>query len=112
MPLKETLKHSKVGLAQSLWGLQVLVHTRFCLSPPSVSGGYVLLILNVILPLLPSSWGFSFALECGVSFFGEIQHYQGLPDSSVGKESTCNSGSPSSFLGSRRSPGEGIGSPL
>ena len=26
------------------------------------------LILNVILPLLPSCWGFSFALECGVSF--------------------------------------------
>ena len=28
------------GLAQSLWGLWVLLHTRFCLSPPSVSGGY------------------------------------------------------------------------
>jgi len=28
------------------------------------------LILNVILPLLPSFWGFSFALGCGVSFFG------------------------------------------
>ena len=33
--LQETLKHSKAGLAQSLWGLLVL--TRFCLSPPSVS---------------------------------------------------------------------------
>ena len=32
---QETLKHSKAGLAQSLGGL--LVHTRFCLSPPSVS---------------------------------------------------------------------------
>ena len=28
------------------------------------------MILNVILPLLPSFWGFSFALGCGVSFFG------------------------------------------
>ena len=28
------------------------------------------LILNVILPLLPSFLGFSFALGCGVSFFG------------------------------------------
>ena len=27
------------------------------------------LILNVILPLLPSCWGFSFALGCGISFF-------------------------------------------
>ena len=26
------------------------------------------LILNVILPLLPSCWGFFFVLECGVSF--------------------------------------------
>ena len=32
------------------------------------------LILNAILPLLPSCWGFSFALACGVSFFGGIQH--------------------------------------
>ena len=32
------------------------------------------LILNVILLLLPSWWGFSFALGCGVSFFGGIQH--------------------------------------
>ena len=32
------------------------------------------LILNVMLPLLPSFWGFSFALGCGVSFFGGIQH--------------------------------------
>ena len=33
------------------------------------------LILNVILPLLPSCWAFSFALGLGVSFFGGIQHY-------------------------------------
>ena len=32
------------------------------------------LILNVSLPLLPSCWGFSFALECAISFFGGIQH--------------------------------------
>ena len=38
VPLQETLKPSKAGLAQCLWGL--LVCTRFCLSPPSVSGGY------------------------------------------------------------------------
>ena len=33
----------------------------------------------------------------------------GFPHSSVGKESACNAGDPSSILGLRRSPGEGIG---
>ena len=32
------------------------------------------LILKVILTLLPSCWGFFFALGCRVSFFGGIQH--------------------------------------
>ena len=32
------------------------------------------LILNEISPLLPSCWGFSFALGCGVSFSGGIRH--------------------------------------
>ena len=35
-----------------------------------------------------------------------------FPDSSVGKESACNAGDPSSIPGLRRSPGEGIGYPL
>ena len=37
---------------------------------------------------------------------------RGFPDSSAGKESTCNAGDPSSIPGSRRSAGEGIGYPL
>ena len=32
------------------------------------------MILNAILPLLPSCCGFSSAPACGVSFFGGIQH--------------------------------------
>ena len=36
----------------------------------------------------------------------------GFPDSSVGKESACNAGDPSSTPGSGRSTGEGIGYPL
>ena len=36
----------------------------------------------------------------------------GSPDSSVGKESSCNAGDPSSTPGSGRSPGERIGYPL
>ena len=36
----------------------------------------------------------------------------GFPDSSVGKESSCNAGDPGSIPGSGRSAGEGIGYPL
>ena len=49
------------------------VHKVF-LSPLRVSGGYGVLVLNAISPFLPSCWGFSFTLGCGVSFFGGIQH--------------------------------------
>ena len=38
--------------------------------------------------------------------------YQGFPDISVGKESTCNAGDPGSIPGSGRLAGEGIGYPL
>ena len=37
---------------------------------------------------------------------------RGFPDSSVGKESTCNAGDPGLIPGLGRSPGEGIGYPL
>ena len=39
-------------------------------------------------------------------------HYYGLPDSSVGKESACNTGNSSSIPGLGRSAGEEIGYPL
>ena len=42
----------------------------------------------------------------------EGQYFLGFPDSSVGKESTCNAGDPGSISGSGRSAGEGIGYPL
>ena len=69
--LQETLKHSKAGLTQSLWGLWVLVCTRLCLSPPASLAD----MKFVILPFLPSYLGFSFALGHGILFFGGIQHY-------------------------------------
>ena len=37
---------------------------------------------------------------------------KGFSDSSVGKESACNTGDPGSIPGSERSAGEGIGYPL
>ena len=46
------------------------------------------------------------------SFFWSIFIYLGFPDSSVGKESTCNAGDPGSIPGLGRSPGEGKGYPL
>ena len=54
-------------LAHSLWGLWILVHIRFVWALwASLAGKGV--TLNAILPLLPSCWGFSFALGRGVSF--------------------------------------------
>ena len=53
------------------------VHCFFLLGPgvPSEHLWQVWgLILNVILPLLPSCWDFSFAVGYGVSFFGGVQH--------------------------------------
>ena len=45
--------------------------------------------------------------------FGSTQrNFWGFSDSSVGKESTCNAGDPSSIPGSGRSDREGIGYPL
>ena len=42
----------------------------------------------------------------------KLLHLEGVPDSSAGKESTCNAGDPSLIPGSVRSSGEGIGYPL
>ena len=47
-----------------------------------------------------------------LSFAGDLGALWGFPHSSVGKESACNAGDPSSIPGSGRSPGEGIGYPL
>ena len=80
-PPQETCKHSKAGLAQSLCDL--LLRPRFCLSRTSQTKRYGVLILNIwrvwglilnISPLLPSCWGFYFAIGCGVSLSGGIQH--------------------------------------
>ena len=69
--------------------LQGDTQTHFCLSLCGVSASWCTqglfepsvclwwvwgLILNMIQPLLPSYWVFSFALGHGVSFFGMIQH--------------------------------------
>ena len=51
-------------------------------------------------------------LKMSTLYFVQIITQEGFPDSSVGKESTCNAGDSSSILGLERFPGEGIGYPL
>ena len=46
------------------------------------------------------------------NIYTELIRVMGFPDSSVGKEFTCNAGDPSSVPESGRSPVEGIGYPL
>ena len=56
-----------------------------------------------------SKWSFPFLL---LEVFSSRIHWRGFPDSSVGKESTCNAGDPGSIPGWERSAGEGIDYPL
>ena len=60
---QEALKHSPVS---SLWDIWVLVCTRFVWAS-ELLWGVRGLILNMISPLLPSLWSFSFALWSGAS---------------------------------------------
>ena len=75
--LPEASGHSQASLAQSLMGSLLLSPGSWCsqgLYEPSEHLWRLWgLILNVISPLLLSCWGFSFALGCGISFFGGIQ---------------------------------------
>ena len=48
----------------------------------------------------------------GDSIYSLLHSFMGFPDSSVGKESICNAGDPSSIPGSGRFAGEGIGYPI
>ena len=68
LPPQETLKTQKQVWLSLLWDPWVLVLIRFCLSPLSVSRIWNL-ILNLILPFLPSPWGSCLALGCGFFFF-------------------------------------------
>ena len=74
--LQEGLCHIQVCCTQSPcpYSRPLLTHTsagdiqtQFCLSLCEHLWCVCGFILNVILPLLPSFWGFSFALGCGVS---------------------------------------------
>ena len=70
-------RDSNRGLAQSLWGsLDPGVHEVLFESSKHLWWVWGL-ILNMILTLLPSLWGFSFVLRHGISLFGGIQYSNG-----------------------------------
>ena len=48
----------------------------------------------------------------GINIGRGLSELLGFPDSSVGKESTCNAGGPGLISGSGRSTGKGMGYPL
>ena len=81
LPLQQaTADHTSTGDTQTLKGRSGSVSVgspgmHKVLFEPSERLWWVWgLILKEISPLLASCWGFSFALGCGLSFFGGIQH--------------------------------------
>ena len=88
-------RHSKADLSQSLWGLWVLVRTRFCLSPLSISA-WLGFDSKCDYALLHLVWGVLFCpLMCGILLL--VGH-----DRQVKVESSDK----------MWSPGEGNGKPL
>ena len=75
-------RHSNTGLTQSLGSLGHGSH-KVLFEPSKCLWRVWDLALNMILPLLPSCWGFSFAFRHEVSFFEEDRRWEffGLEDS-------------------------------
>ena len=71
VPLQERLNHSTGSV--SVGSLCPGAH-KVCLSPPRSLEGMRFDSKHDFATLLLSCWGFSFALGCGVSLFGGIQH--------------------------------------
>ena len=66
--------HTQLWLSLSLCGISESWCAQGVFEPSECLWWVRGLILNTISPLLPSCWGFSFALGRGVSYFGGIQH--------------------------------------
>ena len=75
---------------------------------------FCLLIVLIHLYLYLPGFVYHLLVAFGTSnaFSVGLYKQQGVPDSSVGKESTCNAGDPGSIPGLGRSSGEGKGYPL
>ena len=103
------------------WGLLHCKQILYQLSyqgRPCVSSCVLICLLTSILskatlqPLQQSKWLLQRFSDVQTLKYSLCSPLWGLPDSSAGKESTCNVGDPSSIPGSGRTPGEGIGYPL
>ena len=68
LTLQETLTHSKAGLVQSLVGSLGPGAHKVSFEPSERLWWVWGLILKSVSPLLPSCWGFSFALDVGYIF--------------------------------------------
>ena len=74
---------------------------------------FSIIVYHQILNIAPCAiLGFFVCLPWCMTSRGIKKKNQGFPDSSVGKEFTCNAGDPGLIHGSGRSAGEGIGYPL
>ena len=75
-----------------------------------------LLLLAIIFSIIPLIKDSTWVKHSGFALIKNLNQIEVFlscfPDSSVGKESACNAGDPSSIPGLGRSPGEGIGYPL
>ena len=67
---------------------------------------------QVLVDLIVSSINLKASWDKDIIYLYTVTISLGFPDSSVGKESTCNAGDPSLIPGSGRCPGEGTGYPL
>ena len=90
-------QESNQGLLHCRWILYHLSYQRSSSSTP--------IIFPLILPDVQAGFRKSRGTRDQIANI----HWMGFPHSSVGKESTCNEGDPSSIPGSGRSAGEGIG---
>ena len=92
-----TLLQSAFAYKTSLPSQPIMFLLGFCSSFP-----YLPMVMLIYIDLLFQPFGDRL----------DLPTYQGFPDSSVGKESTCNAGDPGSIPRLGRSAGEGISYPL
>ena len=103
MPLQETLKYSKARLAQYLWGPWVLVHTKFSLSPLTISvvgmgfdSKHNFAPPTILLGLLlcPPTWDIFFLVGSNIPLSMVVQQRVAILEFSQEKMSACPSTPP------------------
>ena len=67
LPARTSAEDSNTGLAQSLWGLCVLGHTRLSLSPLSMSGGFNSIQVLSHVQLFVTPWTAAFQASLSIT---------------------------------------------